>query len=203
LEYYLTGALNSNFNPVTATETAMNGTFAGLSFSNAHVKSLSFSMEPYRPILIKNTFDFYSQLSGDISSSYEDPRTSSAWNGTGRYAHGAVSYLAGLPNRMNDTISFNYSSNANRTPVYLIGEDVPSRVTLEETSLTMSLKGSDIGDVLQPSGTSANITCYLEDINSRSNMTSFNVNGQIINHALNITQDNYMEGGVTVSQVYR
>jgi len=108
-----------------------------------------------------------------------------------------------LPSRMNKTISFNYSSNANRTPAYLIGETTPTRVTLEETSLTMSLKGSDIGDVLQTSGTNANITCYLEDINSRSNIMNFNVNGQIVNQALSVSQGDYMEGGITVTQVYR
>jgi len=203
LEYYLTGSLNTNFNPVTATETAMNGTFAGLAFSNVYAKSLSFSMAPYEPILVKSSFDFYSDLSSTLSSSFEDPTASAAWGGSGRYAHSIVSYLAGLPSRMNETISFNYSSNVNRTPMYLIGKTTPTRVTLEETSLTMSLKGSDIGDVLQTSGTNANITCYLEDINSRANIMNFNVNGQIINQALSVSQGDYMEGGITVSQVYR
>jgi len=203
LEYYLTGELNSNFNPVTATETAMNGSFAGLAFSNIYARSLSFSMEPYQPILVKNSFDFYSDLSSTLSSSFEDPRESALWNGTGRYAHSVVSYLAGLPTRMNESVSFNYSSNANRAPMYLIGETTPERVTLEETSLNMNLKGSDIGDVIQTSGTNANITCYLTDINSRSNITSFNVNGQIVSQNLNVAQGDYMYGNIEVSQVYR
>jgi|10_taG_2_1085330.scaffolds.fasta_scaffold19652_2 hypothetical protein len=203
LEYYMTGSLNSNFDPVTATETAMNGTFAGLSFSQAHVTAMAFSMAPYRPIRIKNTFDFYSDLSSTLASSFEDPTQSAAWGGQGKYAHSTVSYLAGLPNRMNETISFNYSSAAQRTPVYLIGETTPTRVTLEQTQLNMRLRGSDIGGVLQTSGTNANITCYLEDINSRSNITNFNINGEIINQTLDVSQGGYLEGEITVSQVYR
>jgi hypothetical protein len=203
LEYYMTGSLNTNFNPVTATETAMNGTFAGLAFSNIYARSLSFSMEPYRPILIKSSFDFYSDLSSTISSSFEDPTANAAWDGQGKYAHGTVSYLAGLPSRMNETISFDYSSAAERVPVYLIGETTPARVTLEQTQLDMRLRGSDIGGVLQTSGTNANITCYLEDINSRSNITNFNVNGEIISQKLDVSQNGYLEGEIAVSQVYR
>ena len=203
LEYYLTGELNNQFNPVTTSETGMNGSFAGLSFSNIYATSLSFSMEPYQPILVKNTFDFYSDLSSTMASSHEDPTASALRNGSGRYAHSIVSYLAGLPDRMNKTISFNYSSNANRTPVYLIGETTPTRVTLEETSLSMNLVGNDIGDVIQTSGTSANITCYLADINSRSNLASFNVDGQIVSQNLSTSQGNHVRGSIGVSQVYR
>jgi hypothetical protein len=203
LEYYMTGSLNTNFNPTTTTETAMNGTFAGLAFSNIYTKSLSFSMEPYQPILIKSSFDFYSDLSSTISSSFEDPTANAAWDGQGKYAHGVVSYLAGLPSRMNETISFNYSSSAERIPVYLIGETTPTRVTLEQTQADMGLRGNDIGGVLQTSGTNANITCYLEDINSRSNITSFNVNGEIVSQRLDVSQNGYLEGEIGVSQVHR
>ena len=203
LEYYMTGSINTNFNPITATETAMDGIFAGLSFSNIYAKSLNFSMEPYRPILVQSTFDFYSDLSNTISSSFEDPTANAAWDGQGKYAHGAVSYLAGLPDRMNNTISFDYSSSAERVPVYLIGETTPTRVTLEKTQCNMRLKGSDIGGVIQTSGTNANITCYLEDINSRSNIANFNVNGEIISQRLSASDNGYLEGEIGVSQVHR
>jgi len=203
LEYYMTGALNTNFDPKTATETSMNGTFAGLAFSNIYATSVSFSMEPYKPILIKNSFDFYSDLSSTISSSFEDPTANAAWDGQGKYAHTSVSYLAGLPSRMNETISFNYSSSAQRLPVYLIGETSPTRVTLENTETSMQLRGSDIGGVIQTSGTNANITCHLEDINSRSNITNFNVNGIINSQRLSVSEGGYLQGQIEVSEASR
>ena len=63
--------------------------------------------------------------------------------------------------------------------------------------------GNDIGDVIQTSGTSANITCYLADINSRSNLASFNVDGQIVSQNLSTSQGNHVRGSIGVSQVYR
>ena len=104
---------------------------------------------------------------------------------------------------MNETISFNYSSSAQRLPVYLIGETSPTRVTLENTETSMQLRGSDIGGVIQTSGTNANITCHLEDINSRSNITNFNVNGIINSQRLSVNEGGYLQGQIEVSEASR
>ena len=61
-DFYLTGSL-PNFLDITGTNSdKITGLFGGVQIDNLYAKSLSFSVEPFQPIILSVEFDWYGRF---------------------------------------------------------------------------------------------------------------------------------------------
>ena len=185
--HYLTGSLASFLDVTGVAETAVAGSFG----------ALSFDVQPYAPILVESSFDFFGSFSNNISSSYDAELAKT------KYSHAIKSFVAGTPSNMNHTATFNYSMKANRGPVFLAGETVPTRVTKEQTDISMSIRGDNIGTNINYGGAEANLKCSIYDINNASPLQHFYCSGRITEQQLNVSPQGYLGGSISVIQAYQ
>jgi len=64
--HYCTGTFHDFLNPLTAIEHTgepLAGSLAGMTFASGYIKTLSFSVTPYAPILFRSEMDIYGELS--------------------------------------------------------------------------------------------------------------------------------------------
>jgi len=198
--HYLTGSIASFLDVTGVSEASVAGSFGGLTFGKAYLTSLAFSVKPYSPILINSEFDIYGSFSSSVSSSYRED----LFKPNQKYSHAIKSFVAGLPSNINHTLNFDYSMQANRNPVFLAGETIPTRVTKEDTNINMSVVGNNIGTNINPGGAEANLTCSIYDINdSTSALQHFYCSGRITQQELNVNQEGYLNGNISVTQAYQ
>ena len=201
-EYYMTGAIPSYLNMTGIPDTkTRNGAFGGLAFTDAYARSYSLGVQPYSPVKINSSIDFYSALTSNLSSSSSDPTDLSYWKN--QYAHGIRSYVLGAPSNINNTLSVDYSVSAVRRPVYLAGEPSPPRVTKEAIEINMSLRGDNIGEFLLVSGRHAEITCHMLDMNTNTVLDKLKCSGQITRQELSVSPQSYLNGVISVRQVFQ
>ena len=196
--HYLTGSLASFLNVTGVSESSVAGTFGGLTFSNAYLTSLNFSVRPYMPISVESTFDLYGSFSNSISSSSDEELNKV------KYSHAVKSFVGGLPTNINHTVSFDYSMQAIRNPIFLAGETTPTRVTKENIDVNMSIIGDNIGSNINAGGSDASLTCSIYDVNdSSSALQNFHCSGRITKQELNVNSEGYLNGNISVTQAYQ
>ena len=201
-EYYMTGGIPEYLNMTGIPDSETNaGTFAGLDFSNAYARSYNLNVEPYSPVKIDASLDFYSALTTSITADTTNPTSLSYWKN--RYAHGIRSFVLGAPSNINNTLSVSYSVNATRNPVYLAGETDPTRVTKQAVEVNMTLRGDNIGEFLLVSGRHAAITCHMLDMNTNTTLDKLRCSGQITQQQLSVSSQNYLNGVISVRQVFQ
>ena len=196
--HYLTGSLASFLDVTGVSEAAVAGSFGGLTFSKAYLTSLNFSVKPYAPILVSSSFDIYGSFSNSVSSSYREDLANCT-----KYSHAIKSFVGGVPSNMNHTLSFDYSMEAARNAVFLAGETTPTRVTKENININMSIAGDNIGTNINPGGTEANLTCSIYDVNDSTPLQHFYCSGRITQQELNVRQEGYLNGNISVTQAYQ
>ena len=196
-QHYLTGALPSFLDVTGVNEDAVAGSFGGMTFSSAYLRSLSFSVNPYSPIIVSSSFDIYGPLGGSISANY-DPELKKS-----ECSHGIKSFLNGIGDQVNTTLSFNYSVTANRNPVYSIGNRLPDRVTKQEVEINMGVRGNSIGSQLELAGNAANLVCNIFDMNGTAPLQKFRCSGQIVEQSLEASANGYLNGNLSVTQAFR
>ena len=198
----MTGGIPEYLNMTGIPDSETNaGTFAGLDFSNAYARSYNLNVEPYSPVKIDASLDFYSALTTSITADTTNPTSLSYWKN--RYAHGIRSFVLGAPSNINNTLSVSYSVNATRNPVYLAGETDPTRVTKQAVEVNMTLRGDNIGEFLLVSGRHAAITCHMLDMNTNTTLDKLRCSGQITQQQLSVSSQNYLNGVISVRQVFQ
>tara|TARA_Y100000034_G_scaffold64771_1_gene78398 strand:- start:5985 stop:6758 length:774 start_codon:yes stop_codon:yes gene_type:complete len=201
-EYYMTGAIPAylDMTGIPDSQTS-DGSFAGLDFSNAYTRSYSLEVQPYSPVKINASLDFYSALTTSIATDSTSPTSLPYWKN--QYAHGIRSYVLGAPSNINNTLSVSYGITATRNPVYLAGQTSPTRVTKEAVEVNMTLRGDNIGEFLLVSGRHAEITCHMLDMNTNTTLDKLRCSGQIVQQELSISPQNYLNGVISVRQVFQ
>ena len=165
------------------------------------IDKLQAQIEPYAPVKVSAALDFYSALTSYISASSSSPTDLSYWKN--QYAHGIRSYVLGTPSNVNNTLTVAYSVAAERRPIYLAGETTPTRVTKEAVEVNMSIRGDNIGNLLLISGNHAEITCHLLDMNTNTTLDKLRCSGQITRQELSVSSQNYLNGVISVRQVFQ
>lgn len=201
-ECYMTGAIPDYLDMTgVADSDTRAGTFGGLDFSDAYTRSYSLNVQPYQPVKINASMDFYSALTSSLSSNSTDPTSLGYWKN--RYAHGIRSYVAGTPSNINHTLSVSYSVSASRRPIYLIGETTPTRVTKEAVEINMTVQGDNIGDFMLITGNHAQLKCHMLDMNKNKTLDKLTCSGQITRQELTVSSQNYLNGVISVRQVFQ
>ena len=205
--HYCTGSFHDFLNPITAVEHTgepLNGSLGGVEFASGYVRSLSFDVQPFQPIIFQSEIDIYgelTQLSDDGDEDLNRKKIPAIPENTS-IAHGLRSYLAGDEVSVNKKVSFSYSASAERNPVVTIPNELPYRVTKENVTINMSIEGEDFGDVLKVSGNQAEVEVQVYDVYGESAMTQFGCTGQIYKNNLSVDAGGYMQGGLSLSQEF-
>lgn len=205
--HYCTGDFHEFLNPLSAIEHTgepFNGSFAGMTFESGYVKSLSFSVAPYQPILFESEIDIYGSL-GTLSDDGESDRNFEGYVSEEEsvpIGHGLRSFLAGDDLGINKKMSFNYSISTDRNPVVLIGSESPSRITKENVMINMTVVGEDFGNAITYSGISANAIIKIYDVYGASPLAEFGCTGQIYSDKLSVGANGFMQGELSLSQKY-
>ena len=199
--HYCTGVFHDFLNPLTAIEHTgepLDGSFAGMTFSSGYIKSLSFSMAPYSPILFRSELDIYGELNAldDTGDSDNDLRNET------NFSHSLRSYIVGTDVKINKKVSFDYSVSTERNPVVTVGNELPSRVTKENVRINLSIAGEDVGDAIKSTGNYAELNVKVLDTYGTSPLATFGCSGQIFNQDLSVTEGGYIDGTIGVSQEY-
>lgn len=213
-EFYLTDSLPSFLNVTGTNEDAVSINFAGVEISKAYCKSLSFSVEPFAPILLSVEFDWY----GDFNvqdfkeQSVRDRESKSVPNFC---AHAFKSYLdsqgifntslgsdgsQGDSGQVGDVVSFSYTSSCDRPSFFNVNELVPFRVAKLNKRCEIGLSASNLGDLISSNGKKASTKIYLKDFYGTV-LNEFPVSGVLSNQNYNISQGQYLLSEATIEQV--
>lgn len=199
--HYCTGAFHDFLNPLTAIEHTgepLDGSLAGMTFSSGYIKSLSFSVSPFTPILFQSQMDIY----GELNSIDDNGGSDNLLRNERNVSHGLRTYLAGTDLKINKKVSFDYSVSCSRNPVVTVGNELPSRVTKEDVRINLSIAGEDVGDAIGITGNYAALNINVFDTYGDSPLAVFGCTGQVFNQNLAVSEGGYIDGTISVSQEY-
>ena len=199
--HYCTGAFHDFLNPLTAIEHTgepLDGSLAGMTFSSGYIKSLSFSVSPFTPILFQSQMDIY----GELNSIDDNGDSDNLLRNERNVSHGLRTYLAGTDLKINKKVSFDYSVSCSRNPVVTVGNELPSRVTKEDVRINLSIAGEDVGDAIGITGNYAALNINVFDTYGDSPLAVFGCTGQVFNQNLAVSEGGYIDGTISVSQEY-
>lgn len=198
-DFYLTGSIPSFLNITGSSEAATSATFANVSISKLYPKSLSFSVEPFQPLLISAEFDWYgSMLIQNITAQTREQQL--AKTAPNYVANGYKSYLdASNVEGVGNILSFSYSSSCDRPSYFKVDEKVPFRVCKLNKKASIKLASDNLGDLIDIEGTSASAFLYLKDLYGES-LASFYVTGRVINQEYSVQEGQYLIGSIDIIQ---
>lgn len=179
----------------------MTGSIAGVSFSNAYLNNLSFSVEPFSPVLINANFSIYGALA---ASSNQTEGFSQLARQEGQPANGVNSfYTAATELGIDHPISFSYQATINRMINLEIGESIPTRVCKGESNAQVTINSEGFGNSLQIQGNEAALTAQLYPLYSSDPVGSFYCSGQLVSQNLSVSSNDFLKGSLTIEQSLR
>ena len=197
--HYMTGSIPAILNPMNELSEPFSGSFAGVTFASGYTKSMSFSVEPFSPVMINSEIDIY----GEVTQLDDEGHVNRDINLQTGMGHGQHSYLAGSDLGISNTASFSYSVSASRNPVTVVGEELPYRITKENVVVSMSVRGEDLGNILKSSGNNAVVNVNIFDIYETTKpIDTFSCTGQVSNQNISVSAGGYMAGSMSLSQSY-
>jgi len=215
-DFYLTGSLPSFLNITGIDESAVSVSFADVTITGAYPKSISFNVEPFQPILISASFDWYGNVKvegfkeqgvlkrlrketpeyiANAYKSYLDKESifgSSGQDGSSGGAGQAVDTLG-------DIVSFSYSSSCDRPSFFNVDEVIPSRVAKLNKQCEINLSSNNLGKLVSINGKNATTTIYLKDFYGTS-LSSFQVSGVLSNQSYNVSNGQYLLAEASIQQ---
>jgi hypothetical protein len=215
-EFYLTGSLPSFLNITGTDEAAVNVRFANVNITGAYPKSISFSVEPFEPILISASFDWYGNVKVEDFS--EQPVVSRLRKEVPQYVANAYkSYLdkesifgnsivssgptgpSGPLDSLGDVVSFSYSSSCDRPSFFNVEEVIPFRVAKLNKQCEVNLSSNNLGKLVSINGKNATSTIYLKDFYGTS-LNSFPISGVLSNQSYNVSNGQYLLAEASIQQ---
>lgn len=203
--FYLTGALPSFLNVTSTDESSVTVVFAGVNLNKVFLRQISFSVEPFQPILISAEFDWYGDvLFQDFQEQPQRDRFSKAIPNYIAHAHKSYLDKEGFfsndsSDSVNNIVSFSYQASCDR-PVFLkVDEIVPFRAAKLNKNVSIDLSASDLGKMVNVDGKKISTTIYVKDF-SNSSLTSFSVDGVMTSQSYNISNGGYLLGEASVEQ---
>lgn len=217
--FNVTGISNSlQYPPIN--ETKLTGFLGDFAFSCMHLQSLGFSLSPNGISQATARFGIYGEIKkiDGLSDGYY----SSSLYSQQSIPHGQNSQVIGTDNLgIEHVTSFSYSINVESTPRYSMptgssntSEGIfPDRVSRKTTKVVMDMNGENINPEIVSNGgvpKRANLKVKLKDLsydnfedNSNGFMHTFNCSGVINSYGLSIGSQEYLNGSISVSQLFR
>ena len=206
--HYLTGPLHDFLNPLTNVERTgepLRGNLGGIEFESGYLKRMEFSVDPFRPILVRSSMDIYGELKVVQAEGRSDVALRGTPSSPTKIAHGAQTYMAGSDIGINHKLGFSYSVQCDRNPMVTIGNELPSRVTKENVRINMDVRGEDLGTVVTTTGYAATADIYVYNVYNEagaSPLGRFGCTGQVFSQNISASEGTYMAGSISLSQDY-
>ncbi len=202
--FYLTGALPDFLKLENQNEKSIDVSFNTFFVPNAYLSDLSFSVDPFQPILVNTSFVFYHGLTA-LRTDLNDRHTK--FSNSLKTLNGLSSYVL-TNNRTtydqnpNDFIvsSFNYSFSVDRQPVLRVKQKIPSRVALNQINAQFELKANNLDGLLSVYGNDAILTAVLRDNTNLNTSTNLSLTGIIVDQSYNVSESNIGEASVKLTQ---
>jgi len=202
--FYLTGALPDFLKLENQNEKSINVSFNTFFVPNAYLSDLSFSVDPFQPILVNTSFVFYHGLTA-LRTDLNDNHTS--FSNSLKTLNGLSSYVL-TNNRTtydqnpNDFIvsNFNYSFSVDRQPVMRVKQKIPSRVALNQINAQFELKANNLDGLLSIYGNDAILTAVLRDNTNLNTSTNLSLTGIIVDQSYNVSDSNIGEASIKLTQ---
>lgn len=187
-DFFLTGNLPSFLQVGNLSETPINFSFNGINIPS-HISSLSFSVQPFQPIIVSAEFVFFHGLRVLDTSLAQ---SNQAFDSSQSIVNGVKSYtVSNVTNKDFVVAGFSYSYDAERIPYLRVDETVPSRVALKEVNSEMSISANNIDKYISIYGNSAIFSGVLRDACDASVTGIIAVSGIINNQSFKISDSQY------------
>ena len=123
--------------------------------------------------------------------------------------HGLTTNMIGSTDYLPTTkTSIEVNVDCGRTPIYALGNKIPSVVMLNTVERTITVDGEGIGKAITLSGVSAGSTnIYFQPLDNttppteNAYMLKFDINGRIISQDLSSSQGNSVNGKVVIKEI--
>lgn len=199
VDFYLTGSFPSYINITGLNESAISGVFAGVSITGLYPKDISFSVEPFQPIVINANFDWY----GNVNVQSFNENTQSDINNfeIPNYIANAYKSFINTNNLdgINNVISFDYSASCDRPSFFYVDDKLPFRVAKLNRRCNISLKSNILGDLIDIDGKSVNSVITLRD-SYGTILDTFPISGVLTDQSYDVTNGQYMIATANISQ---
>jgi hypothetical protein len=199
-EFYLTGAIPDFLNLTGSHTSAITASFAGVSIPEVYAKSLSFNIEPFKPILMSAEFDWY----GNVQVANFNPNSQTLKNNIeipNYIANAYKSYLTytNLGGGFGNTVSINYTASADRPSYYKVNSVFPFRVAKLNKKVEVSLSADSLGNNINYTGRAGSTVIYLKDTYGTL-LDSFPVSGLITNQKYDVNNGQYLMSSANIMQ---
>lgn len=199
-DFYLTGAIPEYLNITGTSEVPVSGRFASVLISGLYPKSLSFSVEPFKPVLMSVDFDWYGNVS--VQSFLENNQgQKDAIPVPDYFANGFKSYinkqsLSGVEHITN----FSYQSSCDRPAFYNVDEKIPFRVAKLNKNVNVELSSNDLGNLIEITGKTAVCQLVLKDTYG-TNLNTFNISGVLNNQSYESSEGGFLLASAKIEQL--
>jgi hypothetical protein len=199
-DFYLTGAIPEYLNITGTSETRVSGRFASVLISGLYPKSISFSVEPFQPILVSANFDWYGNVS--VQSFLENNQGQKDAIAVPEYiANGYRSYI----NKQNLSgveyiTNFSYESSCDRPAFYNVEEKIPFRVAKLNKNVSVNLTSNDLGNLIDITGKTAVCQIVLQDMYGTT-LNTFNVSGVLNNQSYESSEGGFLLASAKIEQL--
>jgi hypothetical protein len=213
-DFYLTAALPSYLNITGTHDTPIKAKFANVEIAEVYPKNISFSVEPFQPVLISAEFDWY----GDVKvENFEEQGINQVKQKQvpNYIAHSYKSYLSsrnifnsdysgpsgptGPSGPQGSIVSFSYRSSCDRPTFFNVDEVVPFRVGKLNKQCEVDLSANNLGKLISVNGKNASSVIYLKDFYGTS-LSSFSIDGVLSNQNYNVSEGQYLLTEASIRQ---
>ena len=197
-EYYITGEID-NIRTLTG-DISCSGEFGGIKFSGAYLNNYSVTIRPYLPISFNASFAIFSGYQDTLSTGSFTSDSLELANG----AHTSLTNITSSNVGMDNPQEINYSINCLRQGNYVIGEEFPQDVRFGSVEKKLSLKGEDIGPLINFSGKDfAKISIQPRTHNNTSRGQLIECEGIINSQSLNVSKNGMVNGDIEIIERVR
>jgi hypothetical protein len=202
-EFFLTDSFPTYLNLTSNSETPVSCVFAGIKIDNCYLKSLSFTVKNFEPVVLSADFDWYGKINTANSTNSLKPFSSARNEPLTNVSHSHHTFLMDVDKvfGFNEIFSFNYSEKVDLLPFFANGEIAPFRVAKTNKIKSMSVDGNYFkkNDVSQIDGQSVNCDLFLKNYNNTL-LKTFNVSGKIESRSMNVSNDGLLQSTLAIIQ---
>jgi hypothetical protein len=212
-EFYLTGALPDFLKLENQSDVPISVSFNNFNIPSAFLTDLSFSVEPYQPIAVSTSFDFYHGIKAldtnlnDVHNLFSPADGSTKVKNKLATLNGLSSYIitnnrSSYPDNYDDFIvsNFNYSFTVERQPLLRVKQSIPLRVALRQVNAQFGVTANNIDGLLDFHGNDAIFNAVLKDAQNPSVYTTMSLTGIIVDQNYAISDSSYGVGSIKMIQ---
>jgi hypothetical protein len=185
-------------------------------FKRTYLQNYSVKINALQPVSV--TANFVSYDVSSVSNVELAPTAASTYSPIARdttrpyykVLHGLASTMVGSSTNIPTTkTNVEINVDCQRTPIYPLGNRIPSDVVLTSAERTTTIQGEGVGNAVNISGANAGSTdvflTTLDDATAPSasnNLLSFDINGRIISQDISVSQGNMANGRVVIKEIF-